>query len=438
LLPRPLVHLLNRPEPDAAKADGIAEPFATRGYPDLMVLPAHDGGVNESTSASRSLPPWTNRLLLRVSALLIGLYLVRGLAHDLRSLAVTLLVSLFLSFAIEPAVNLLARRGFRRGVATALVMAGVVLAIVAFVAVMTTLVATQFRDLIDDAPGYVEDATEWINSTFDANVSSDQLVDRIRDVQPDEVASQTLRVTTTVLSGLLTTLTILLFTFYLVADGPRLRRVVCSLLPAERQQDVLAVWEVAITKTGGYLSSRAALAVLSALFHGIVFTAVGVPSAVALAVWVGLVSQFLPVVGTYLAGVLPVFVALLDRPISAVWVVVVVVVYQQVENYLFAPRITARTMEIHPAVAFGSVIAGAAILGTAGAILALPAAASIQAVLGSYVHRHEVIDSPLTRVSQPGPTRRTRLRRGDDRAAESVSPPGLGESAPVGSSGDVE
>jgi predicted PurR-regulated permease PerM len=362
--------------------------------------------VNQSRVDATRPPAWTNRLLLRVAALVIGLYVVRGLAHDLANLGVTLLVSLFLSFAIEPAVNSLARRGMRRGSATALVMFGVVGLAVGFIAVMTTLVATQFRELVDNAPDYVERTTTWINDTFNANLSSDQLVDRINDVQPDEVATQTVKVTTRVLSGLLGALTVGLFTFYLVADGPRLRRAVCSVLPPERQRTVLAIWEVAITKTGGYLSSRAALAALSALFHGIAFTAIGVPSAVALAVWVGLVSQFLPVVGTYLAGVFPLIVALLDEPTNALWVLAVVVVYQQVENYLFAPRVTARTMEIHPAVAFGSVLAGAAILGTAGAVLALPAAASIQAVVGTYLERHTVIESPLTDVDRPRQFRR--------------------------------
>src|SRR5690606_14477342 len=90
---------------------------------------------------------------------------------------------------------------------------------------------------------------------------------------------------------------------------------------------------------------------------------------VPLALWVGFVSQFLPVVGTYIAGVLPVAITFLDSPVKAVVVLGFIVVYQQVENYFFAPRITARTMELHPAVAFGSAIAGFSLLGGAGAVL---------------------------------------------------------------------
>jgi len=190
--------------------------------------------------------------------------------------------------------------------------------------------------------------------------------------------------------------TILLFTFYLVADGPRFRRTVCSFLRPDRQREVIANWEIAIQKTGGYLYSRLLLGLLSAFFHYIAFVVIGVPYAIALAVFVGLVSQFVPVVGTYIAGAFPALIALAVDPVSAIWVVVFAFAYQQVENYLFAPRITARTMSLHPAVAFGSVIAGGGLFGPVGALLALPAAAVLQAVGSTYIDRHEVIDTHMT------------------------------------------
>ncbi|MGA1052393.1 MAG: AI-2E family transporter, partial [Ilumatobacteraceae bacterium] len=130
-----------------------------------------------------------------------------------------------------------------------------------------------------------------------------------------------------------------------------------------------------------------------------------------LALWVGLVSQFLPVVGTYLAGILPVLIAFLDDPVSAVIVFGFIVVYQQLENYLLGPRITARTMALHPAVAFGSALAGFALLGGAGAILALPAAAMLQAIAGEWGVRHEVISSELTELPVTTPKSSKRSSR---------------------------
>lgn len=69
------------------------------------------------------------------------------------------------------------------------------------------------------------------------------------------------------------------------------------------------------------------------------------------------------------------------------------VAYQQIENYLIAPRVTSRTMSIHPAVSIGAVIAGASLLGGVGAILALPLTAIIQALISSSLTMHEVIEA---------------------------------------------
>jgi predicted PurR-regulated permease PerM len=195
-------------------------------------------------------------------------------------------------------------------------------------------------------------------------------------------------------------LTIGLFTFYLVADGPRFRRGVCSLFPPRVQRDLLSAWEVAIDKTGGYLYSRLLLAVINTTFSFIVLQALGIPFALPLALWQGFVSQFIPVVGTYIAAAVPLLVALLEDPWKALFFLIFVLIYQQIENYLLAPRITARTMQLHPAVAFGAALAGGSIGGLLGAFMALPAAAVIQSTVSTYLKRHEVVETELTRQDE--------------------------------------
>ena len=171
-----------------------------------------------------------------------------------------------------------------------------------------------------------------------------------------------------------------------------MRRLVCSFIAERHQRHVLEVWDLAIEKTGGYILSRSVLALGSSLVHWAAFEIIGLPSALALALWVGIMSQFVPVVGTFIAGALPLVIALLGEPVDGLWVIVVIAVYQQIENYVLGPRITSHTMQLHVAVAFGSVIAGSAILGVVGALLALPAAATIQAVIAAEAERHEVAE----------------------------------------------
>jgi predicted PurR-regulated permease PerM len=338
--------------------------------------------------------------------------------HRISGLVLLLVISLFLALAIEPGVNRLAQRGWRRGRATATIIFGVILAVGVFIGAMGTLIGTQIADLLANSETYISDTVDTINDWFGTEIDPEQVIADFNDpngsVQQfiDSQQDDAIRLSGQVLNGLLAAFSVLLFSYYLVADGPRLRRSICSRLSPDRQERVLAAWELAINKTGGYLYSRLLLSLMSAFFHWAVFAAAGVRSPVALALWVGLVSQFLPVIGTYIAGILPVLITFLDSPVRALIVLGVIAVYQQLENYLISPKVTARTMELHPAVAFGSALAGLALLGPAGAVLALPTAAMAQALISEWGARHDVIESPLTAVSEPRPVVGRIRRRG--------------------------
>jgi predicted PurR-regulated permease PerM len=346
------------------------------------------------------MPRWVPKAIVLFFVGVAALLTISWLIRELRGLLLILLVSLFLAFALEPAVNFLARRGWRRGPATGVVFFLLVLMIAGFVAAMSVLVVDQATSFADDADSYGRQIEDYAKDWFDADIDMDEVVGDLTDEDGplrEFAANNAADIAAAVLGGVFQAFTVALFTFYLVADGPRLRRTICSLLRPERQRDVLRAWELAIDKTGGYIYSRALLAGLSAMATWAALTIIGVPYAFPLALWVGAISQFVPVVGTYIAGALPVAIAGLNEPIDIIWTLGFIIVYQQIENYLLAPRITAQTMELHPAVAFGTVIAGAAILGPIGAVLALPAAAVGQAFLSTYVQRHEVVESALTR-----------------------------------------
>jgi predicted PurR-regulated permease PerM len=119
---------------------------------------------------------------------------------------------------------------------------------------------------------------------------------------------------------------------------------------------------------------------------------IGVPFALPLGLWMGAMTAFVPLVGVYLGSILLLIVAAVNEPVDALWVLIFVTAYQQVENYLLAPKVQAHTMDLHPAVAFVSVLIGGSLLGVVGALLALPAAAITKALLTTYVRRHELIE----------------------------------------------
>jgi len=373
--------------------------------------------VNDSSaSPALSRPPrWVIQSIL---VALIGYGLlgyVLSMISSLRSLFIILLVSLFLSFAIEPAVNRMENLRVRRGVATGIMFLLILGAIGGFGVAVGALLAEQLTEFSDNIPTYLADIDTFLEDQFGVEEATADLRTNYEDgaiaSYLGSFADDLARFGSTVVNVLFQLFTIGLFTFYLVAEGPKLRRSVCSLLSAQKARRVLVVWDLAIAKTGGYILSRAALAIIAGVVHWVAFEFINLPSALALALWVGVVSQFIPVIGTYIAGVLPVVVGLLDEPSTGLWALVIIVVYQQLENYFFAPRITAHTMEIHPAVAFGSVIAGNALLGVVGALLALPFAATLQAVISATAERYEV-DEETLKESRARRGRKERPRRG--------------------------
>ncbi len=363
------------------------------------------------------MPGWVPKAVFVFWAGYVGTLVFRWGFSQLTGLLTLLLVSLFLSFAIEPGVNRLVTRGWRRGQATALILITALVVVSLFIGAMGTLIGGQVADLLQNTDQYITRIVRFMNDNFGTKFNPKSVNDDIQDPNGGFqrfIASQrddALRLSAVVLRGLFDVFSALFFTFYLVADGPKLRRGICSRLRPSRQVTVLKTWELAIEKTGGYLYSRALLAGISAVFHWVAFTALGIPAPIALALWVGIMSQFVPVIGAYVAGALPVLIALANpgsTPLRALLALVFITIFQQIQDYVFAPRITARTMELHPAVAFGSALAGAALLGPVGAILALPATAMVQAVVSEMGGRHGVVSSPLTSIQ---PRRRKRRRR---------------------------
>ncbi len=350
-------------------------------------------------AGSPRMPRWLPRAVILVLALYACFQLASWAFHQLVALLLNILIAFFLALAVEPAVSRMSARGMRRGIATFLVFLGVLVLGLGFVALMGSMLAGQIVDMVDRFPQYLDSLIGSINKTFHTDLSRLAIQDSLlhsdwlqKYVQNS--ATGVLDVSATVLGGLFKLLTIGLFSFYFAADGPRLRRALCSVLPPARQAEVLRAWEIAVAKTGGYLYSRGLMALISAVAHYVVLVVLGVPYAPALALWVGLVSQFIPTIGTYLAGALPMLIAFTVNPWYAVYVLVFVVIYQQFENYMLQPKLTSRTVDIHPAVAFGSVIAGTALLGAIGALIAIPAVATLQSFLGAYIKRYEVADDP--------------------------------------------
>jgi predicted PurR-regulated permease PerM len=317
------------------------------------------------------------------------------------SFLLTIVMSLFLAFALAPAVDRLAQRGWRRGVATGLVMLIAVLIGLVFIVAFVSLAVEQGTLIADRIPGWLDSLFRFLSEDLGVEISRADILaqeEAIKDwllSYSDDAVALVAGVGGTILGAVFGALTMGLFVFYMTAEAPSLRRAVVRPFPDHQKERLIAIWDEASNQTGNYIYSRSLLAGFSAVFHTIAFLILGLPSALALGLFVGVVSQFIPNIGTYIAGALPVIVALASGDVTlAIWVIVIITLYQQFENIVLANRITAQTMDLHPAVAFGSVIIGVSLLGAAGALLALPVAATVVALISAFLAHRDSKDLP--------------------------------------------
>lgn len=321
----------------------------------------------------------------------------------------TVIISWFAAMAMAPAVNRLAKR-MPRGVATLIVMLGFMLFAGAFLFTFGRLFIEQIAGIVRIVPDLVDSLIQWLNSSFNLDLDRNSILesiglttDRAQEIAT-QLAGQAIGILGSVLSTVFSLFTFGLFTFYLSADGPRLRRWLATLLPARSQSVFLNAWDITTEKTGNYVSARVILAAINSSLTAIVFLIIGMPYWLALALWTGIVAQFIPTIGTYISIILPVVVGLTSgNPTIGVLALVWGILYQQVENLTFEPRISARAVNVHPAVAFGSVMLGAALFGVSGAFLAVPVTAMLLALLEIYAKRHELAEESALKPDAPRP-----------------------------------
>jgi len=388
--------------------------------PQAPLRPPQGGSANERPTGweLKEPPRWARRLVWE-TLIVIGIAAtLLFVLRTLRGLILWLLYAVFLSLALEPAVQWLEKRGWSRRLSAFVLLLGLGLALVGLVLMVIPVLINGFRVIVDELPGWLASwssaAERCCNVTLDAE-GIRAAIDKA-DVSLAAVADDAIGVLAgavgNLVSGLFAAFTVALFSYYMVVQFRKIRRSILSLMPAQRQEEVIYIWDTAIQKMGGYVYSRLALALINAGLFFIVLVIVDVPFALPLALFQGFVAAFIPIVGTYIAVIVPALIALVTAPTYAfVTVIVYAIVYQQVENYWLSPKISSKTMELHPAVALGAGIAGGAIGGLLWAFIALPVAATIQAGLAAYVERHEVIESELERPVQSGepPSWRTRI-----------------------------
>lgn len=336
------------------------------------------------------------RFLVMVVVAVLALQVVNHVWAALGGFLFNLLLAWLIAISVDPLVTGLARRGMRRGLATAIVAVSSLALIGLFLWLFGSVLAQQVAELVLALPALALDIVDWANDNFDAQINPVEFTQNLNltTQQITDIASYLaggiLGVLTSVVGAVFSFVTVLVFSFYFSADSPRIKRWIASWLSPARQVVFVNVWDISVQKAGGFVISKVALASLSAFFHALFFALIDVPYWLPMGIFAGVVSQFIPTIGTYIGVALPALFAAFEDPLDVLWIILFATIYQQIENYVLTPRISTKTMDINSGVALASVFIGAALFGPIGAIIGIPLAAIIIAVSDAYGHRYEL------------------------------------------------
>jgi predicted PurR-regulated permease PerM len=327
----------------------------------------------------------SSRLIAKIVLVACGVLAALYLLYLIREVIGLLLIAIFFALAIAPAVNWLNQRKVPRWAAILLVYLGIAGGIFGVGLVVVPPIVNGVDNLSQDLPGYIDDLRE--NETFRKYDNKYDITEKLNQ-QAEELPSKlgdaagTLRdVTVGVFDRFVQLFSILVITFLLLMDGPKILEFAYRQLSDEREARVRAVASDVSEAISGYVFGNFVISVLAGSVTYITLSILDVPFAAPLAVMFGF-FDLIPLIGATLGGILIAIVtAFVDFPTSLIVWAIVMIGYQQIENNLIQPVVYGRTVQIHPLVVIVAVLIGAALLGVLGALVAIPAAAAIQSVV---------------------------------------------------------
>ncbi len=333
--------------------------------------------------------PFYFGFMVTVGALL-ALTTLRALASA-SAVFILIIISIFLAAGLNPAVLFFQNRGLKRGMAVGAVMASVLLFVGIFIAVAVPPLLDQVNSLLNNAPQLVRDLNNnaFVNDLNNKYGVIDSLQTKVNLVIKDGQFAITafggvIGVGKAVVSGLVSTLTILVLTLYFLSSLPQVIDIGLKFVPASRRNRVSKLVNAIVGRIGSFIGGQAIIAAIAAIFILIMGLIIGMPYTGPLAMFV-LICGFIPLVGHFIGMSVVTVVSLTDSLSTAAIALASYVIYVQIENYVITPRIMRRSLSIPGLVTIIAALLGTSLLGLVGGLLAVPIAAAVLLILDEVV-----------------------------------------------------
>ena len=300
-----------------------------------------------------------------------------------------IITSFIVMAALLPYVEWMVKRGMNRVVAVLLVILFILVGLGSMVAIVAPAVFDEFRDLRDNLPTYAEDV-EKLGADLGFDTDRWNLPERAEEIEWDELisGSQAVSFGQRVAFGVFTGFTVMVLAAYLLVDTARMRKFLFRFVPDERKPDAEHFLKALARVVGGYVRGQLITSAVIGVFTMSVLLIVGVPNAVAFGVLAAF-ADIIPLVGAFIAVIPAVLAAFQESPEQAIIVLAALLAYQQFEDRYLVPKVYGQTLNLPAIIVLIAVLVGAELMGIAGVLLALPAAAAGRVVLDYYLDRRE-------------------------------------------------
>lgn len=347
--------------------------------------------MTSELNAEEPVEPWRENwpppsYWIKVGLALIGAVVALFLLGILRGILLVILASFVLAIGFQPAIAWFERRGMKRGLGLAAVLMSFMVVFGGMLALALPLIISQAGEMLDQLPAVVERLQ-----------GGDGLITRLANlIDIERITSEgttdpeaALQFVGSAAGFVFNFLTVLLVTPYFALSMPAMKRWLVRLLRPRHREDFLHLVGESTDLMANFIVGNLVISVIAGVVTWVGLTIIGVPYAMALAAWVA-ITDLIPVLGALLGALGVAAVALTESPETLIWAMLLLLVYQQAENFLIAPRVMNRAVDLNPATVIIALMVGGGLAGLVGALLALPLAALIKIVIQDYVVQERI------------------------------------------------
>ena len=320
----------------------------------------------------------------------VGLLIITSIAN-LSTIITYIGAALFLALGLDPAISWLERRGLPRWAAILIVMTGVGLLVAALVLAVAPIIVEQVSQLVEEIPRIVDlvSSQQWIDTLKEQfpQIRVDEVIEQVTTgltefvTNPDklsELAGGVLLVAVAIGSGVFAVIIVFILMLYFTASLNAMKRATYQLVPASKRERFADLTEQISQSVGRFVLGQASLAAVNGVLSFIFLSIINAPFPAVLA-FLAFLFSLVPLVGTLTGSVIIVLVCWipgLGSPLTALVAAIYYLIYMQVEAYVLSPRIMNRAVKIPSALVVIAALAGGALGGILGALVAIPVAAA--------------------------------------------------------------